>query len=90
MRDMDNDRNRLEEEKYEELDNDLKEMLDKEMDIDLIEKDDVTKGLWKEMDEETRDTFRRLDREEQKEILDGIKSGRMSLAEARQIMNRKL
>ena len=89
MRDMDNDRNRLEE-KYEELDNDLKEMLDKEMDIDLIEKDDVTKGLWKEMDEETRDTFRRLDREEQKEILDGIKSGRMSLAEARQIMNRKL
>lgn len=86
-RDLDDPRNITRE--YDELDKDIEEVFDKDIDVEVLEKDGTDRELWKEMDYETKDAFKRLDRDEQKEILEEIKAGRMSLQEARQVMDRK-
>lgn len=86
-RDLDDPRNVVRE--YDELDKDIEEAFDKDIDVEVLEKDGTDRELWKEMDDETKDAFKRLDRDEQKEILEEIKAGRMSLQEARQVMDRK-
>lgn len=62
--------------------------LDKDIEIRDLERDEGFKSLYKEMDEETRDAFARADSSIQRDVLEQIKAGRMSLQEARDYLER--
>ena len=77
--------------RYDELDKDINDLFNKDDDIpiDMLDRDGIGKELWREMDDETRAGFEKLDENEQREIIEGIREGRMSLQEARHIIDRK-
>lgn len=76
--------------KYDELSNDIIKDIDIDKpEFDLLKQDDTGKSLFKEMDTTTQSEFARLDKDDQKEIIEGIRDGRMSLQEAKQLIDKK-
>lgn len=92
IRDMDDPREVVKTDgKYDELDKDIQELfeMDKDMDVEFLERDGTGRELWREMDDETKRGFKELDENTQREIVEEIREGRMSLKEARQLIEKK-
>lgn len=92
-RDMDLSRNDALD-KYDVLTEDLKNdkwenNISDALEVREFDRDDTFKSLYNEMDRETRNSFINADKDAQKEVLEEIRAGRMSLAEARQVLDRR-
>lgn len=71
---------------YEDLKND--EIFERNL-VEEIDKDDTSRGLFKEMDNELRKEFMAIDKNVQRELVQEIKEGRMTLKEAKELIDKK-
>lgn len=92
-RDMDLSRNDALD-KYDVLTEDLRNdgwenNISDALEVREFDRDDTFKSLYNEMDKETRNSFINANKDVKEEVLEEIRAGRMSLAEARQVLDRR-